>query len=177
MLTHRDRQRSFYDADSVCEQLIPEDSFYRKFREIVSPLIADSMFGSMYCLDNGRPPISPSLLAMACVLQSYRNLSDREMERACMYDIEIKYALGLRLDERPFDHSSLGTSVGSGPAVRPFSKSTFVFALGICRKSTVNSESGKTKLATTVAGHPRGVRAFRPTFFSFLQGGATGSRG
>jgi IS5 family transposase len=30
------------------------------------------------------------------------------MERACMYDIEIKYALGLRLDERPFDHSSLG---------------------------------------------------------------------
>jgi transposase len=30
------------------------------------------------------------------------------MERACMYDIEVKYALGLRLDERPFDHSSLG---------------------------------------------------------------------
>jgi IS5 family transposase len=30
------------------------------------------------------------------------------MERACMYDIESKYALGLRLDERPFDHSSLG---------------------------------------------------------------------
>jgi len=25
-----------------------------------------------------------------------------------MYDIQIKYALGLRLDERPFDHSSLG---------------------------------------------------------------------
>jgi transposase len=30
------------------------------------------------------------------------------MERACMFDIEIKDALGLRLDERPFDHSSLG---------------------------------------------------------------------
>jgi len=108
MLTPRDHQRSFYDTDSVCEQLIPEDSFYRKFREIVVPLIDDSMFESMYCLDNGRPPISPSLLAIACVLQFYRNLSDREMERACMYDIEVKYALGLRLDERPFDHSSLG---------------------------------------------------------------------
>jgi len=108
MITPRVRQRSFYDADSVCEQLIPEDSFYRKFREIVAPLIDDSMFESMYCTDNGRPPISPSLLAMACILQFHRNLSDREMERACMYDIEIKYALGLRLDERPFDHSSLG---------------------------------------------------------------------
>ena len=43
MLTSRDRQRSFYDADSVCEQLIPEDSFYRKFREVVAPLIDDSM--------------------------------------------------------------------------------------------------------------------------------------
>jgi hypothetical protein len=30
------------------------------------------------------------------------------MERACMYDIEVKYALGLKLNERPFDHSSLG---------------------------------------------------------------------
>lgn len=108
MLTPHDRQRSFYDADSVCEQLIPEDSIYRKFREIVAPLVDDSMFESMYCVDNGRPPISPSLLAIVCILQFYRNLSDREMERACMYDIEVKYALGLRLDERPFDHSSLG---------------------------------------------------------------------
>jgi IS5 family transposase len=62
----------------------------------------------MYCKNNGRPPISPALLAMATILQHYRDLSDREMERACMFDIEIKYALGLQLDERPFDHSSLG---------------------------------------------------------------------
>jgi transposase len=83
-------------------------NFYRKFREIVWPIIKDDEFAPMYCKDNGRPPISPALLAMATILQFHRNLSDREMERGCMYDIEIKYALGLRLDERPFDHSSLG---------------------------------------------------------------------
>ncbi len=108
MLKPHDRQGSFYDADYICEQLIPEDSFCRKFKDIVWPLIKDEQFESMYCIDNGRPPISPSLLSMATILQFYRNLSDREMERACMYDIEVKYALGLRLDERPFDHSSLG---------------------------------------------------------------------
>jgi IS5 family transposase len=108
MLKPRNRQRSFYDADSVCERLIPQDSFYRKFKEIVWPLIEDDQFEDMYCKDNGRPSISPALLAMATILQFYRNLSDREMERACMYDIEIKYALGLKLDDRPFDHSSLG---------------------------------------------------------------------
>ncbi|HBH61357.1 MAG TPA: IS1182 family transposase [Nitrospiraceae bacterium] len=101
-------QESFYDADHLCEHLIPADSFYRKLREIVAPLIKDEHFDTMYCKDNGRPSIPPALLAMATILQFYRNLSDREMERACMYDIEVKYALGLRLDERPFDHSSLG---------------------------------------------------------------------
>ncbi|MFB3887755.1 MAG: IS1182 family transposase [Thermodesulfobacteriota bacterium] len=108
MLRPRDRQVGFYDADYVCEQLIPSDSFYRKFKEIVEPLIHDEQFETMYCEGNGRPAISPSLLAMATILQFYRNLSDREMERACMYDIEVKYALGLKLNERPFDHSSLG---------------------------------------------------------------------
>lgn len=108
MLKPRDRQVGFYDADYVCEQLIPQDSFYRKLREIVEPLIQDKQFETMYCEDNGRPAIPPALLAMATVLQFYKNLSDREMERTCMYDIEVKYALGLRLNERPFDHSSLG---------------------------------------------------------------------
>jgi transposase len=108
MLSPEDRQGSFYNTDYLCERMIPQDSFYRKFRELVWPLIRDEQFESMYCQDNGRPPIRPSLLAIATILQFHRNLSDREMERACMYDIEIKYALGLRLDERPFDHSSLG---------------------------------------------------------------------
>jgi transposase len=108
LLIPRERQGSFYDADFICEQLIPEDSFYRKFREVVTPLISDRDFEDIYCTDNGRPAISPSLLAMATILQFHKNLSDREMERACMYDIEVKYALGLALDERPFDHSSLG---------------------------------------------------------------------
>lgn len=108
MLKSCARQGSFYDSDHICDHLIPQDSFYRKFREIVSPLIKDDQFNSMYCKANGRPAISPSLLALATILQFHKNLSDREMERACMYDIEIKYALDLRLDERPFDHSSLG---------------------------------------------------------------------
>ncbi|MCB9772138.1 MAG: IS1182 family transposase [Candidatus Omnitrophica bacterium] len=108
MLKNPQRQASFYDAEYLCEELIPAESYYRKFKEIVSPLMDELDFETMYCQDNGRPPISPKLLAMVLLLQFHKNLSDREMERACMYDIEIKYALGLKLNERPFDHSSLG---------------------------------------------------------------------
>lgn len=99
---------NFNDTDYLCSRLIPENNFYRKFREIVEPLLKDEVFSSMYSADNGRPAISPALLSMATILQFYRNLTDREMERACMYDLEIKYALRLRVDDRPFDHSSLG---------------------------------------------------------------------
>ncbi len=108
MKTKSDFQHSFLDADLYCQSLVPQTSFYRRFRNTVSPLITDDLFESMYCQSNGRPPISPSLLAKAMLLQYHMNLSDREMERACMFDIEIKFALGLKLDERPFDHSSLG---------------------------------------------------------------------
>ncbi len=108
MLKNPEGQASFFDASYICETLIPSDSYYRKFKEIVSPLMDELDFETMYCQDNGRPPISPKLLAMVLLLQFHKNLSDREMERACMYDIEIKYALGLKLNERPFDHSSLG---------------------------------------------------------------------
>jgi transposase len=103
-----DNQTTFFDSDYYCEKLIPKTSFFRRFRDLVGPLIRDEMFSEMYCLNNGRPPISPSLLAKAMLLQYHMNLSDREMERTCRFDLEVKFALGIRIDERPFDHSSLG---------------------------------------------------------------------
>lgn len=108
MTTDSNTQSSFFDTSYICDSLVPQDSFYRKFREIVGPIIKEKHFEDMYCGENGRPPISSKLMIMAMLIQSHRNLSDREMERACMYDIEVKYALGLKLNERPFDHSSLG---------------------------------------------------------------------
>ncbi len=101
-------QKTFLDSDYYCEDLIPENSFFRRFRNLISPLITDEMFQDIYCGSNGRPPISPSLLAKAMLLQYHMNLSDRELERACQFDLEVKFALGLRIDERAFDHSSLG---------------------------------------------------------------------
>jgi len=107
MLKKSEKQSSFIDTDYLCDRLVPQENFYRKFKELVAPLIKDEHFEDMYCPDNGRPAIPPSTLAAAMILQMYRNLSDREMEYACTYDICIKHALGLEIDERPFDHSSL----------------------------------------------------------------------
>jgi len=62
LIRPREGQRSFCDADYIFERLIPQDSFYRKFREIVTPLLKDKQFESMYCEDNGRPAISRHFL-------------------------------------------------------------------------------------------------------------------
>jgi len=47
------RKNCSCDTDSICEQLIPADSFYRKFREIIRPLISGGQFQAMYRVDNG----------------------------------------------------------------------------------------------------------------------------
>ena len=44
MLKTSERQGSFYDTEYIYEGLIPSDSFYRKFREEVWPLIKDGDF-------------------------------------------------------------------------------------------------------------------------------------
>jgi hypothetical protein len=39
MFKPRDKQTTFFDATYFCEKLIPQDSFYRKFRGFVWPNI------------------------------------------------------------------------------------------------------------------------------------------
>jgi transposase len=107
MIKSGNRQSSFMDADYICDRLVPQDNFYRKFKEIATPLLKDEDFENMYCMDNGRPAKPPSFMACVCILQTLRVLSDREMEDACTWDIRIKHALGIGIDEHPFDHSSL----------------------------------------------------------------------
>jgi transposase len=107
MISKSNKQSSFMDADYICDRLVPQDDFYRKFKEIVTPLLKDEDFEDMYCQDNGRPAKPPSFMACACILQTFRGLSDREMEDACTWDIRIKHALGIGIDDHPFDHSSL----------------------------------------------------------------------
>ncbi|HRU38560.1 MAG TPA: transposase, partial [Candidatus Goldiibacteriota bacterium] len=98
----------FMDTDYLCDKLVPQDDFYRKFKEAVTPLLKDEDFADMYCAGNGRPGIPPSVMACAVILQKLRNFSDRDMEDACAWNIRIKHALGIEIDGKLFDHSTIG---------------------------------------------------------------------
>ena len=47
MIRKSSKQSSFLDTNYICERLVPQDSFYRKFRELVTPLIRDEHFEDM----------------------------------------------------------------------------------------------------------------------------------
>jgi transposase len=106
MLGRRNPQRSFFDAQSLPHR-VPADSFYGRMGMLSSELFQDDDLAEMYCLDNGRPSLPPSLMCGALLLQFYDDVSDREAVERMVYDIRWKVALNLPLDFAGIDPSSL----------------------------------------------------------------------
>ena len=61
----------------------------------------------LYCTDNGRDSVPPSLLATALLLQTYDRASDAEAKQRADFDIRWKVALGIEVEARPFAKSTL----------------------------------------------------------------------
>jgi transposase len=76
-------------------------------RDRLDGLWTDEDFAPWYPRD-GRPGWSPAQLATVCVLQFVHGWSDREAAEAVRCRIDVKYALGMELDEPGFHHSVLG---------------------------------------------------------------------
>jgi hypothetical protein len=98
VLGERNPQRKLFSA---AQQLGPERlkkmGFYGRMATEGYKLFSDQDFAGAYVLDNGRPSVPPSLLAIARILQHYAGISDAEIiERIC-YDLRFKVALDLDL--------------------------------------------------------------------------------
>ena len=70
-------------------------------------LFSDDDFAEIYCPDNGRDSVPPSLLATALLLQTYDQVSDAEAKARADFDIRWKVALGIEIEDRPFAKSTL----------------------------------------------------------------------
>ncbi len=70
-------------------------------------LFHDEDFADLYCSDNGRPSVPPSLLGTVLLLQTYEAVSDEEAKQRADFDLRWKVALGIGLEERPFAKSTL----------------------------------------------------------------------
>jgi transposase len=107
MLGKRTAQGSLFASDQIFRSLVGEESFYVYLADHRHELFCDEDFASLYCMDNGRPSIAPSILAVALLLQWYDNVSDEEAARRAKLDLAWKVALGLELMDVPFVKSVL----------------------------------------------------------------------
>ena len=118
MLGTRSPQRGFLEADHLYLDHVGRGSFYGMLASLRGRLFQDQEFGELYCADNGRNSVPPSLLATAPLLQAHDRVSDEEAKLRADFDICWKVALGIAVEDRP----SIGTTSSSGGASWPGSR-------------------------------------------------------
>jgi len=96
-----------FEADHLYLDFVGRDSFYGFLATERGNLFRDEDFGRLYCPDNGRNSVPPSLLATALLLQAHDRVSDEEAKRRADLDLSWKVALGTAIDQRPFAKSTL----------------------------------------------------------------------
>jgi hypothetical protein len=107
MLGKRSAQRGLFEADTMLADFVGQRTFYGFVAAQRDELFRDEDFAALYCRDNGRPSVPPSLLATALVLQTYDGVSDDEAKQRADYDLRWKVALGIEVETRPFAKSTL----------------------------------------------------------------------
>ncbi len=93
MLTTRSDQRGLWEADRLYIDHVGSDSFYGLLASLRGQLFRDEEFADLYCPDNGRGSVPPSLLATALLLQAYDRTGDSEAKARADFDIRWKVAL------------------------------------------------------------------------------------
>ena len=107
MLGVRSEQRGFSEADRLYIDYVGRETFYGLLASMRGQLFRDEEFAELYCPDNGRDSVPPSLLATALLLQTYDKVSDAEAKQRGDFDIRWKVALGIEVEDRPFAKSTL----------------------------------------------------------------------
>jgi IS5 family transposase len=101
-------KNSFF-GDYIYDQIVPQDHFLRKLKEIIpwerftKRLIGLYKGGGMY----GRPPFEPALLLKMEMVAYLYNLSERQVEAYVNDNLSAKYFVGLAVDQKAPDHSTL----------------------------------------------------------------------
>jgi len=107
MLGKRSAQRGLLEADHLYLDFVGRDTFYGFLASQRGKLFRDQDFAELYCPDNGRRSVPPSLLATALLLQTYERVSDEGAKARADFDLRWKVALGIGIEDRPFAKSTL----------------------------------------------------------------------
>src|SRR5579864_5743249 len=106
MLATTSSQMGFLDAAGLMGPL-PEGSFFSLLAEHGDRIVRDEDFADCYSERMGRPSIPPSLLAKVLLLAYRDGLSDERAMEAVRFDLRLKIALDLPIDDPGIHSTSL----------------------------------------------------------------------
>jgi len=90
------------------DQLVPADHLLRKIDKTISFRFIYEKVEHLYCKDNGRPPVDPVLLFKMMFLgYLYGIRSERRLEQEVQVNVAYRWFLGLGLNDRVPDHSTI----------------------------------------------------------------------
>jgi len=107
MMGERSAQDKLFGADHVYLDYVGRDTLYGYLAQHRGRLFRDEDFAILYCRNNGRPSVPPSLAVSILFLRAYEGVSFVEAIERTKYDLRWKVALGLEMEEVPIQKSAL----------------------------------------------------------------------
>jgi hypothetical protein len=107
MMGKRSPQDKLFAADHIYLDFVGRDTLYGYLAQNREQLFRDEDFASLYCPDNGRQSVPPSLAMSLLFLRAYEGVSFAEAVERTKYDLRWKVALGLEMEEVPMQKSAL----------------------------------------------------------------------
>jgi hypothetical protein len=107
MMGKRSAQDKLFAAHHVYLDFVGRDTLYGYLAQNREQMFRDEDFAAMYCPDNGRQSVPPSVAVSVLFLRAYEGVSFAEAVERTKYDLRWKVALGLELEEVPMQKSAL----------------------------------------------------------------------
>ena len=90
------------------EGLVPKDHLLRKIEAVIDFSFIHERVAGLYCADNGRPPLDPTLMFKALFLGYLFGIrSERQLVREIEVNVAYRWFLRLKLTDGVFDASTL----------------------------------------------------------------------
>ena len=89
-------------------ELVPHDHLLRKIEAVIDFSFIHPLTAPLYCADNGRPPLDPTLMFKALFVGYLFGIrSERQLVREIQVNVAYRWFLGLKLTDGVFDASTL----------------------------------------------------------------------
>ena len=107
MMGTRSPQDTLFAADHVFLEYVGRETVYGYLAQHRQRLFKDEDFAVLYCRNNGRPSVPPSLGVSILFLRAYERVSFVEAIERTKFDLRWKVALSLELEDVPMQKSAL----------------------------------------------------------------------